>query len=82
LVRIGDRLGLYKALNANGPMTPGDLATKPNIAERYAREWLSHQTASGYLSYDSDSGRFTLLPEQAMVFAQPDSPVYMQGGWR
>jgi 2-polyprenyl-3-methyl-5-hydroxy-6-metoxy-1,4-benzoquinol methylase len=81
LVRIGDRLGLYKALNANGPMTPGELATKTNIAERYAREWLSHQAASGYLSYDSDSGRFTLLPEQAMVFAQPDSPVYMQGGF-
>jgi hypothetical protein len=81
LVRIGDRLGLYKALNANGPMTPGELATKTNIAERYAREWLSHQAASGYLSYDSDGGRFTLLPEQAMVFAQPDSPVYMQGGF-
>jgi SAM-dependent methyltransferase len=62
-------------------MTPGELATKTNIAERYAREWLSHQAASGYLSYDSDSGRFTLLPEQAMVFAQPDSPVYMQGGF-
>jgi hypothetical protein len=77
LVRIGDRLGLYKALNANGPMTPGELATKTKIAERYAREWLSHQAASGYLSYDPASGRFTLPPEQAMVFALPDSPVYI-----
>jgi 2-polyprenyl-3-methyl-5-hydroxy-6-metoxy-1,4-benzoquinol methylase len=81
LVRIGDRLGLYKALHANGPMTPGELATKADIAERYAREWLSHQAASGYLTYDANTGRFTLPPEQAMVFAEADSPVYMQGGF-
>ena len=81
LVRIGDRLGLYKALHADGPMTPGELAAKAGVAERYVREWLSHQAASGYLSYDPGSGRFTLPPEQAMVFADPDSPVYMQGGF-
>ena len=81
LVRIGDRLGLYKALHADGPMTPAELATKANVAERYAREWLSHQAASGYLAYDSETGKFTLPPEQAMVFAEPDSPVYLQGGF-
>jgi SAM-dependent methyltransferase len=81
LVRIGDRLGLYKALHEGGPMTPGELATKASIAERYAREWLSHQAASGYLEYDGGSGKFALPPEQAMVFADPDSPVYMQGGF-
>ncbi|MPY75570.1 MAG: methyltransferase domain-containing protein [Alphaproteobacteria bacterium] len=81
LVRIGDRLGLYKALNSDGPMTPAELATKTNVAERYAREWLSHHAASGYLTYDSKTGKFTLPPEQAMVFAEPDSPVYLQGGF-
>ena len=81
LVRIGDRLGLYKALNAGGPMTPAELAARTNVAERYAREWLSHQAASGYLTYDSKTGKFTLPPEQAMVFAEPDSPVYLQGGF-
>src|SRR6185437_15203111 len=45
LVRIGDRLGLYKALHANGPMTPGELAMKTDIAERYAREWPPAATA-------------------------------------
>ena len=81
LVRIGDRLGFYKTLNANGPMTPAELAIKTDTAERYVREWLSHQAASGYLSYDSSTGRFSLPPEQAMVFAEPDSPVYLQGGF-
>jgi 2-polyprenyl-3-methyl-5-hydroxy-6-metoxy-1,4-benzoquinol methylase len=81
LVRIGDRLGLYQALHVDGPMTSSELASKVNIAERYAREWLSHQAASGYLSYDPASGKFTLPPEQAMVFAEPDSPVYLQGAF-
>jgi SAM-dependent methyltransferase len=57
------------------------LATKSQIAERYAREWLSHQAASGYLTFDAATGKFTLPPEQAMVFAEPDSPVYLQGAF-
>src|SRR5579859_3426371 len=74
MVRMGDRLGLYKALHASGALTPAELASKANVAERYAREWLSHQAASGYVSYDPRSGKFTLPAEQAMVFAEPDSP--------
>jgi SAM-dependent methyltransferase len=81
MVRIGDRLGLYMALKEHGAMTPAELATTANIAERYAREWLSHQAASGYLEYDPADGKFTLPPEQAMVFADPDSPVYLQGAF-
>jgi SAM-dependent methyltransferase len=81
LVRMGDRLGLYRALNAHGPMTSAELAAKTNIAERYAREWLSHHAASNYLTYDPANGKFTLPPEQAMVFAEPDSPVYLQGAF-
>src|ERR1700744_602417 len=78
---MGDKLGLYKALNEHGPMTSGELAMRTNVAERYAREWLAHQTSSGYPEYDPASGKFTLPPEQAMVFAKPDSPVYLQGGF-
>lgn len=57
------------------------MATKTDIAERYAREWLSQQAASGYLEYDPASGKFTLPPEQAMVFAEPDSPVNLIGAF-
>ena len=81
LVRMGDKLGLYTALKAQGPMTSAELAAKTNVAERYAREWLSQQAASGYLEYDPATGKFTLPPEQAMVFAEPDSPDYMQPGF-
>lgn len=81
MVRIGDRLGLYKALKADGPMTTGELAAKAGISARYAREWLSHQASSGYLAYDPTTSKFSLPPEQAMVFAEPDSPVYLQGAF-
>src|SRR5262245_66519710 len=41
LVRIGVRLGLYKAMDGSGPMTSAEFADKANISERYAREWLA-----------------------------------------
>jgi len=81
LVRIGHSLGLYKALEGAGPMTSVEFASKANIGERYAREWLSHQAASGYLRYEPAHGTFELAPEQAMVFANEDSPVFMMGAF-
>lgn len=81
MVRIGDDLGLYKALHAAGPLTCAALAKRLGLAERYLREWLSQQAASGYLSYDSVTTTFALPAEQAMVFAIEDSPVYMMGGF-
>jgi 2-polyprenyl-3-methyl-5-hydroxy-6-metoxy-1,4-benzoquinol methylase len=81
MVRIGDALGLYRALLAKGSMTCPQLAMEVGVNERYLREWLSHQAASNYLNYEPASGKFTLPPEQAMVFADEDSPVYMLGGF-
>jgi hypothetical protein len=55
---------------------------KPHkVDERYLREWLSHQIASNYLSYDPATAKFEMPPEQAMVFANEESPVYMMGGF-
>ena len=81
LVRIGDALGLYAALNARGPSTPEDMAEATGCDRRYLREWLSAQAASGYVGYDTATGRFALSPEQAMVFAVADSPVNMIGAF-
>jgi len=70
-VRIGDRLGLYRALADAGPLTPDDLAAYTGTAERYVREWLAGQAASGYVSYDGASGAFWLNDAQALAFADP-----------
>jgi Methyltransferase domain len=63
-------------------MTPGELATKTKVAEGYPREWLAHQAASGYLEHNAASGKAALPSEQAMVFADVDSRVYPQRGFR
>lgn len=81
LVIIGDKLGLYKALQKDGAMTSQQLAKATGTAERYIREWLSAQAAQGYVEYNSTDNTFALSPEQAMVFADSESPVIMTGGF-
>ena len=81
MVRLGDTLGLYRAIHDNGPMTSAELAKQAKVDERYLREWLSHQAASNYLAYDPATGKFSMPAEQAMVFANEESPVYMMGGF-
>lgn len=79
LVRMGDTLGLYRTLRENGPATSDDVARAAGCNPRYVREWLSAQVASGYVTHAD--GRFSLSPEQAMVFAEPDSPVALIGAF-
>jgi Methyltransferase domain len=79
--RIGYRLGLFSSLLADGPATASELAARKGLAERYVREWAMAQTANGYINYDQASERFSLTPEQAMVFAVKDSPVYLAGAF-
>jgi SAM-dependent methyltransferase len=77
-VRLGVRLGLFDALNEGGPATAGELAGRAGgMTERYVREWALAQAASGYVDYDPATETFSLSPEQAMVFAVKDSPVYL-----
>ena len=79
LVMIGDRTGLYRALDAGGPQTPAELAKRSGNDERYITEWLGNQTASGYVTYDAKTKKYTLPAEHAMVLAREDSPVNFQG---
>jgi SAM-dependent methyltransferase len=67
LVVIGDKLGLYNALAAAGPLSPADLAQRTGTSERYCREWLLAQAAGGYLEYEPGTGRYRLPPEHAAV---------------
>jgi 2-polyprenyl-3-methyl-5-hydroxy-6-metoxy-1,4-benzoquinol methylase len=74
LVVVGDKLGLYKAMAGSGWMTSAELAAKTNTSERYVREWLHANAASGYVTYDSATRRFELPPEQAFALTVQDLP--------
>ncbi|MBF6605124.1 MAG: class I SAM-dependent methyltransferase [Chloroflexi bacterium] len=54
-VYLGDRLGLYRALAASGPLTSVELAAATDTVERYVREWLEQQAVTGILQADRES---------------------------
>ena len=81
-VRVGLRLGLFDALHKGGPATSEELAKRAaGLTERYVREWALAQAASGYIEYDAGTRKFSVSPEQAMVFVEKDSPVYLAGAF-
>lgn len=79
LAYLGDKLDLYSALAEISPATSQDLADSTGMDERYLREWLSANAAADYVSFDPGTGRFSLSPEQAVVFAAEGHPACMQG---
>lgn len=80
-VLLGDQLGIYKAMADGVPVTPESLARKTGYKERYLREWLSAQAAAEYIDYNDEDGTFSLSPEQAMAFADEDSPAFFGGAF-
>ena len=80
LVVLGDKLGLYKAMAGGAPVTPGELAERSGCRERYVREWLCQQAASGYVEYAG--GAFRLPPEQELALAVEDSPAFIPGAFQ
>jgi SAM-dependent methyltransferase len=81
LVVIGDKLGLYKALAAGGPLSPAELAARTDTAERYVREWLAAQAAAGYVQYQPEAGTYAMTAEQALALADERSPVFVPGAF-
>jgi SAM-dependent methyltransferase len=82
LIVIGDKLGLYKAMAEAGPVTSSELAKRAGVAERYVREWLAANAASGYVDYNAAAGRYSLSPEQAFALAEEGSPAFLPGAFQ
>ncbi|MGC1954070.1 MAG: class I SAM-dependent methyltransferase [Gammaproteobacteria bacterium] len=81
MVSLGSKLGLYKAMSGAGPISAKELAVRTSCAERYVREWLNAQAAGGYVGYHAVSDTYELSPEQALVLADEDSPVFIPPAW-
>src|ERR1700693_4437342 len=79
MILLGDRLGLFKAMADSRPLRSRELAELTGLNERYVREWLNANAASGYVTYDAAAKTYTLPPEQALALAVEDSPVFLPG---
>src|SRR5271170_4222545 len=80
-ILIGEKLGLYRALAESSGMTSDELARATQTSERYVREWLAAQAASGYVSVRADGKSFFLNSEQSFALADESSPAYIPGAF-
>ncbi|HUI27873.1 MAG TPA: methyltransferase domain-containing protein, partial [Candidatus Kryptonia bacterium] len=80
MIYLGDRLGLYRALQGAGALTSEELAGKTGLSERWVREWLRAQAGAQLLDYKGD-GRFELSLVGTFVLAEENSPAFAAGGF-
>jgi 2-polyprenyl-3-methyl-5-hydroxy-6-metoxy-1,4-benzoquinol methylase len=80
MIYLGDRLGLYRALQGAGAVTSEELARKTGLNERWVREWLRAQAGAHLIEYKGD-GRFELGLEATFVLAEENSPAFAAGGF-
>ncbi len=56
MVSTGHRLGLYRSMAGEGPVSSLELARRAGCEERYVREWLNSQVAGGYVVHRASAG--------------------------
>lgn len=78
MIYLGDQMGFYKVLAEEGALTSEELAAKTERDERWVREWLFQQGASGVLEYKGE-GRFELSAEGEAVLANELHPAFGGG---
>ena len=76
---VGEKLGLYKAMADGAPTNAAELAAKTHTEERYVREWLCAQAASGFIEYDAAAERFSMTEEQSAALGAEGGPFYFLG---
>lgn len=76
---IGDKLGIFKAMAAAGPVTVEELAKKTRLNARYLREWLGAMATAQYVEYHADTGKYYLPPEHAAPLADENFPFFVGG---
>lgn len=79
MIHLGDRLGLYAALQEAGPVGSAQLATATGLDQRFLHEWLMGQASAGLIDLHDD-GRFELNPVQAALLADEEGSVDFAAG--
>ena len=76
---LGDKAGVFAALDGAGKLTLAELAAKTGLNEKYLHEWLGSVSAAGYVTFHAEDETFELSPEQALIFTREGQPACMQG---
>lgn len=79
MIHLGIRTGLWKAMAGAGVLTADEVAERADVFAPYAREWLKHQAASRYITYDETTERFELPAAVAAVLADDSQSGLVEG---
>jgi len=79
LIHLGDRLGLYRALDGRGPTTAAELADATGLHPRWLLEWLRGNAAADLLE-STDGEQFELTREGAAVLAHEEHSLLFAAG--
>jgi len=77
MAHLGVKLRLYEALAGRQPSTSQELSEATGIRERFLREWLLQQAASGIVTFTgtgTTAGTFALSPAAAAVYVDREHP--------
>ena len=79
LIHLGDRLGLYRALEGAGVITADGLAERTELHPRWLREWLRGNAAADLLASE-DGEHFELTAVGAMVLTREEDSLQFAAG--
>ena len=79
MIHLGDRLGLYRAMEDGTTFTAEHLAGRTGLHPRWLREWLRGQAAAGLVESE-DGERFHLTNVQRAVLADEDGSLFFSAG--
>jgi 2-polyprenyl-3-methyl-5-hydroxy-6-metoxy-1,4-benzoquinol methylase len=79
LIHLGDRLGLYRALDGAGAVSAAGLAGATGLHERWLLEWLRANAAADLLE-SPDGATFELTAAGAAVLAREDESLRFAAG--
>jgi SAM-dependent methyltransferase len=80
MIHLGDRLGLYRALDVEAWMTPVEVATTTGLDSRMVLEWLRGQAAAGLIERNGDD-TYRLSPEGRLVLAADGELAFAAGAF-
>lgn len=79
MIHLGDRLGLYRALDGAGVVTAAELASITGLNERWLLEWMRGQAAAGLID-TTDGAQFEMSPEASAVLADEEGSLLFAAG--